>query len=532
MKRWERGFACLAVLSGILFLGSPSPGQVENLESDRFQVRDIVLGGETTGLHDFSATVTNRTDLTKCFGLDIRTECLGLGRVNWQSQYFYLLQPHETRKIEARYELGTPFLSRILLRFGESDRYFDREKWLTLSDEEQVKNPVPDIAFVGRKEILPKPGSLDEKTIREVIGRHEAFLNPVSSDRLSRIRASLPDSIRRRRTADPLRQRLRGLFQGQLQDPREHDYRTESWGKDYAFLESRFEAQETAVEVFSISGEGPNRISAFIASRKRDVSGEKPLIFLLSGNPPGTKESLAAASLFFAKLGYHAVAIDRRMTSRILDSKDKFLANLADPVNDVLRLIDYFAGQSKYRVSRMGLYGISAGAGEGEFVAALSDRLSAVALACGITSHEALFKNEGWFPTYSGMIIFPELGLGKPDIASLTSEQFWENFSKLKPEHNGRAHEIYRRLFPFFEDLDSLKAAPLIAPVPLIVVTGADDEQFSPEGAAQVDRAVQKAYKESGFPECSEFLIEPRTGHTVNSTAGLVIGAFFERWLK
>jgi pimeloyl-ACP methyl ester carboxylesterase len=530
IRRERLVFACCLLFGILVFRGTPS-AQVENLENERFQVRDIVLGEETAGSHDFSATVTNRTDLTKCFGIDIRTECLGLGRVNWQHQYFFLLQPGEARKVEAEYEVATPFLSRILLRFGEADRYFDMEKWLRLPDEERAKDHPPDIAFIWRKEILPKAG-LDEGTIRDVISRHEVFLNPVSSDRLSRIRAGLPDSTPRSRTDDPLRQRLRQLFQGPLQYPRDYDYRTESWEKDYAFLGSKFEAQQTAVEVFSISGEGQNRISAFVASRKQDASDKKPLIFLLSGNPPGTKESLVGAALFFAKLGYHAVAIDRRVTSRIMDAKDKFLTDLADPVNDALRLIDYFAHQSKYRISRMGIYGISAGAGEGKFVAALSNRLSAVVLACGITSHNALFQNEGWFPTYSGMIIFPELGLGQPDIANLTGAQFWENFNKLKPEHNSQAREIYRRSFPYFEDIDPLKVTPLIAPVPLLVVTGAEDDQFSPAGAVEVDEAVQKAYEKSGVPACSEFLIEPRSGHTVSTGAGFVIAAFFDRWLK
>jgi hypothetical protein len=532
MKGKQRLFACFFLIIGILCSPSTSSSQVGSFENDTFQVRDISLGEEAAGSHPFSAIVTNRTNSAKCFAIDIRTECLGLGLVNWQHQFFYLLQPRETKTIEAEYEAATPFLSRVLLRFGEADRYFDMEKWLSLPDEERARDHPPDIAFAFRKEILPKAGFLDEGTIRETISRHEVFLKAMSSEGLSRIRAGLPGSIRQNRTDNPLRQRLRDLFRVPGEHRRDWDYRTESWAKDYAYLESKFDAQQTVAEVFSISGQGQIRISAFVATRKEDARETKPILFLLTGNPPGTKESLVAASLFFAKLGYHAVAIDRRMTSRILDSKDKFLTDLADPVNDVLRLIEYFACQSKYRISRMGLYGISAGAVEGKFVAALSDRLSAVVLACGITSHDALFKNEGWFPTYSGMIIFPELGLGKPDIANLTSAEFRQNFSKLKPEHNGRAREIYRRLFPFFEDIDPLKVTPLIAPVPLFVVTGVDDEQFSPEGAARVDQAVQKAYKESGFPECSEFLIEPRTGHAVNSKAGLVIGAFFERWLK
>jgi fermentation-respiration switch protein FrsA (DUF1100 family) len=122
--------------------------------------------------------------------------------------------------------------------------------------------------------------------------------------------------------------------------------------------------------------------------------------------------------------------------------------------------------------------------------------------------------------------------LGKPDIANLTPEQFRENLNKLKPEHHAKAREIYRKEFPYFEDLDPLKTAPLIAPVPLLIVTGAQDDQFNPSGAVEVDQAVQNAYRKFGLSACSELYIQPRVSHTVDSTAGLVIAAFFERWLK
>jgi pimeloyl-ACP methyl ester carboxylesterase len=229
-------------------------------------------------------------------------------------------------------------------------------------------------------------------------------------------------------------------------------------------------------------------------------------------------------------LGYQAIAVDRRLTSRILDEKAKFLTDFADPVNDLLRLIDYFS--EKYPRSKIGLFGYSAGAIEGKFVAALDRRISAAVLACGIASHNSFFTDDAWVPTFSGFIIFPELGLGHPIIAKLTDEEFSAQLAKLKPEHNARAREVFQKAFPYFEDLDPVRVTPLIAPVPLLIVSGAQDGQFKPEGVVEVDDAVRPAYAKYGLGVCSELYIEPRAGHSIDPTAASIIAAFFERWLR
>lgn len=153
-------------------------------------------------------------------------------------------------------------------------------------------------------------------------------------------------------------------------------------------------------------------------------------------------------------------------------------------------------------------------------------------LANGIASNKSLFQDNAWVPSYSGLIIFPELGLGKPDIDKLTPEQFSEELNKVKPADDERARRIYDEEFPFFEDLDALRVTPLIAPVPLLVVSGARDTQFKPSGAVEVDEATEDAYKKFEMPVCFEFYLEPRAGHWVGRRGGMVVTAFLDRWLK
>jgi len=130
------------------------------------------------------------------------------------------------------------------------------------------------------------------------------------------------------------------------------------------------------------------------------------------------------------------------------------------------------------------------------------------------------------------MIVFPDLGLGTPDIGNLRGEQRWEAVARAKPEHHARARAIFAKEFPYFEDMDPVKVAPLAAPIPLLIVSGARDGQFQVPGVVEVDEAVQQSYAKLGFSGCADLYIGPRAGHAVDVDGSRVICAFFDRWLR
>jgi len=506
---------------------------IEPFQNDRFQIRDIDLGEQKAGMNRFSATVVNVSAMKKILGVDIRTECLGLGMTNWQARFFFALDAGEIRKIEIVYQIYTPLLSQIILGFGESERYFDRAKWLALPDEEQRKNPPPEIDMFWRKAIAKEADLPAGKSPDDSFKEYALYLNPASDEGLEQVKAGLPALIRRSREENnAFRSKLSELFRLNRDCPKDFDYQASAWSGDAQKIEASVRRRGMEARVFSIAGEAGRRIHAFVASSPGDFGRRKPAIVLLSGNPPGTKESLLSTAAYLVRLGYFAVGIDRRPECRTLDKKEKLLPQFADPVFDTLRLLKFLRGQTEIKISKIGIYGVSAGAEESRYIAALDDAIDAAVLAVGTTSHRRLFENWAWFPTYSGMIIFPELGLGNPNIGHLTDAQFEENFNKLKPEHNQKARDIFNRIFPFFEDLDPVKSAPLIAPVPLMIITGAQDEQFAVSGVVEVDEAVRRAYDAFGLAICSELYIQPRAGHFVDATGAAVITAFFDRWLK
>lgn len=77
-----------------------------------------------------------------------------------------------------------------------------------------------------------------------------------------------------------------------------------------------------------------------------------------------------------------------------------------------------------------------------------------------------------------------------------------------------------------------MRVVPLIAPTPLLIVSGTEDEQFSIPGVVEVDSAAAEEYRKYGMLPGFEFYPEPRVGHLVNENAGYIIGAFFKRWLE
>jgi len=296
--------------------------QKETLENEVFEIREVRLGDETIGPHLFSAVVTNRSEAPRNFAIDIRTESLGLGRANWQNQFFFRLNVHETRNVEAEYEIVTPLLSRVLLRFGESPEYDD---WLRLPAEERGKTPNPKILIYWRKEFPAKTAASTGDAFRDSVAPYSLYLSSISPERLAQIKEEMPGLVKRSRTQEPLRKSLRDLIRVSRTQSRDFEYRDESWYEDSSRLDSIFENYQILALPFSISGEAGNRISAFVATRKVGASQKRPIIFLLSGNPPGTKESLVGTAIYFAEMGFHAVGIDRRETSRTLDTKEKFL---------------------------------------------------------------------------------------------------------------------------------------------------------------------------------------------------------------
>jgi hypothetical protein len=182
------------LLLGPSLLGGTSSLDVqkETLENEVLEIHAVRLGDETPGSHSFSAAVTNRSELPHTFGIDIRTECVGLGWPNWQRQFFFPLKPHESRTVEAEYEISGPLLLRTLLHFGESPEY---ESWERLSEDERQKVGRPQIKIYWRREIPATTATASATgTLRDSVAPYSLYLSPIFQERLAETKQALPIS--------------------------------------------------------------------------------------------------------------------------------------------------------------------------------------------------------------------------------------------------------------------------------------------------------------------------------------------------
>ncbi|MBN1940113.1 MAG: hypothetical protein JW843_11030 [Candidatus Aminicenantes bacterium] len=102
----------------------------------------------------------------------------------------------------------------------------------------------------------------------------------------------------------------------------------------------------------------------------------------------------------------------------------------------------------------------------------------------------------------------------------------------VKPEHNLLAKEAYERLVPDFVDFDSVNVMPLVAPIPLLIVTGARDVQFTVDGVVEVDEAARLAYGKYNLEQCHDLVIQPRAYHHLSPLGENAVMAFLKRWLQ
>jgi hypothetical protein len=108
---------------------------------------------------------------------------------------------------------------------------------------------------------------------------------------MARLKAALPSGLDKARNEhNALITRSSKMFRLDRDCPREFDFREEGWGDRSDYMSRIFENCGVHIEAFLISEERGGRISSFFATRKGSGAGKRPLILLLSGNPPGTKD--------------------------------------------------------------------------------------------------------------------------------------------------------------------------------------------------------------------------------------------------
>ncbi len=160
-------------------------------------------------------------------------------------------------------------------------------------------------------------------------------------------------------------------------------------------------------------------------------------------------------------------------------------------VRDDLIALDYLAGRSDVDAARIGVTGFSMGSTRSWWMAALDDRPAAAVCAGCLTRYQDL----------------------------IASRQL-------------RAHGIYYFVPGILRHFDTEAIVALIAPRPLLTLTGDRDPGSPASGVNTIQDFVKSIYALQGHSGRFRGLVYPAVGHEYTREMWAEMLAWFERWLK
>jgi len=189
-----------------------------------------------------------------------------------------------------------------------------------------------------------------------------------------------------------------------------------------------------------------------------------------------------------------------------------------DTVWDVMRLIDYLQSRPDVDPNRIGLIGYSKGGIETWLTAAIDPRV-AVAIPCiSAQSFAWGLENDGWHHRVGTVqksfdTAARAEGIDKPDAA----------FVK----------KFYDRLLPGITTrFDGPQMLPLIAPRPLLIISGENDPINPIQGVRLCETSTKLAYTNANASDRFDLIIEPNTAHAVTKSAHTAATEWFKKWLS
>lgn len=245
-----------------------------------------------------------------------------------------------------------------------------------------------------------------------------------------------------------------------------------------------------------------------ILTRPAEVTGRLPAI--LYGHSHGGGYAIGARELLdgreylvgplgpvFARAGYVTLSIDMPIFGERATVSESFVAKallwhgkslFGEMLSDHAAALTYLASRDDVDASRIGAFGLSMGCVLSYWLAALDERIAAVAHLC-------------CFADFRTMI---ELGA-----------------------HDG--HGIYLTVPGLLREADGGTIAALIAPRPQLVCVGEADHLSPPLAVQRAWAELEPAY--AAMPENLQLVSEPGVGHQETPAMREAVLAFFGRWL-
>ncbi len=281
---------------------------------------------------------------------------------------------------------------------------------------------------------------------------------------------------------------------------------------------------------FSYLSEAGQRVPGLLLARTHLLhdSGRHPVVIVLHGTG-GRKEAEMATLHAMADQNFLALSIDARFHGERGNQTD-YNAAIAgafddgkshplylDTVWDVMRLVDYLQTRSDVDASRIGLMGISKGGIETWLTAAIDTRIAAAVPCISVQSFKWGLENDGWHGRIGTVqkgfdAAATAHGLTAPDAAFV--------------------RQFYDHLLPgIYGPFDGPQMLPMIAPRPLLVISGDKDPINPVQGLRLCEATTGPAYERLGASDKFKVILQPNTGHAVNASARDEAVRWFVKWI-
>ncbi len=277
----------------------------------------------------------------------------------------------------------------------------------------------------------------------------------------------------------------------------------------------------------------PGQPVPVLTMKPAGATGRLPVVIVLHGTG-GTKEQNRGMMALLVHAGFLAVAPDGRYHGERCPAGhgtaayDAAIADayrtgrghpwLYDTVFDVTRLIDYLVTRPDVDPARIGLMGISKGGMETYLTAAVDPRVAAAVPCIAVQDFRWELDRDQWHHRI-GTVQGAYDAAAKFSHADSTDPKFVQRF--------------YDRVVPGIDgEFDCPAMLPLIAPRPLLAVSGETDP-INPLPSAEIAAAAAgAAYAADRMPDRFAFVVQPHVGHAVTPKYRELIAAWFAKQLN
>ncbi len=271
----------------------------------------------------------------------------------------------------------------------------------------------------------------------------------------------------------------------------------------------------------------------FLIWKSSNAKGRMAAVILLHGTC-GSKEDMYDIGARLAARGLLAIAIDGRYHGerggcqayneaivRAWREKDPAKQEhplYYDTVFDAWRTVDYLRTRDEVDPDRIGLAGISKGGIEAWMTAAMDERIKVVVPDIAVQSFAWSFAHDRWqgrVATVGDAARAVASDLRKPGVDAESARTL---FSKLLPG--------------IFDKFDCPQMLPLIAPRPMLILSGDQDRNNPIEGAELAFAAAREAYRQQNASDRLRIEVVKGLGHDTPEEHIRLMVDWLVRWLK